>query len=275
MTRIRLLLALVCALAAAPAQAQQQRVVVDFRVGQELPVPVKFFGPDAETVATRDAEGLRINLAAGRPNADIVGLEIPRRMQGDFQVELGYELLEISEPTNGNGSGVVWRLIFDSPVKSQAQFSRLRKEGKEFLSAFHIHLKPDGKERWDGRAGPGLATRGTFRMTRTGPQFRFEAAEGGAEFAEVWATEIGPGDVTSLRLWAISGYRPTTADVRFTSLTIDAAPPPAGAVAAAPVEPEPSAPPPRRSALLLSLVLLGLLVAVAAALLLYFGRRER
>src|SRR5262249_46493497 len=105
----------------------RQHLAIDFRAGLDKLPPFEFFGPDASSVTRTDAQGLRINMPAIREDPNPVGLDLPLRIHGNFEVVLGYELLAIDDPPPESGAGVQMRLLFASPPPLAAALTRLRK----------------------------------------------------------------------------------------------------------------------------------------------------
>src|SRR5947209_1349283 len=91
----------------APVRAEaREHVLLDFRLGMPAATGLRLFGADAEAAVKTDAEGLRITLPARRQDVNAVGVELPCRIHGDFEMAVGYELLAVGEPTPEAGAGV-------------------------------------------------------------------------------------------------------------------------------------------------------------------------
>jgi hypothetical protein len=277
-------------LAPAPARAREH-VILDFRFGIPGSTGLRLFGADAEAVAKTDAEGLRINLPPGRRDVNWVGVELPCRIHGDFEIAVGYELLAVGDPTPVVGAGVQMRLFFDTPTPVVAAVTRLRKPRTttpvrlyehvgpigETFGAARIDLDPDGKEKLDVRNFRAEQPKGRLKLVRTGALMHYIVADGGSDFHEVRSREIGTDDVKLLRLFCFPGYRPVAVDVRFTDLVIDADQfsldlnQPLAAAADAGDTPRPA----KRSLLILGGLLAAGMLVLAGVLLLYSWQKKR
>ena len=123
----------------------QEKSKTVYDLSRDLPA-VKLYGPQADTVARREPEGLRVKLAATRKDRSPVGVEIPVNIKGAFDASFGYELLKIGEPVSKYGAGVAIRVHFDTPDSRPALISRTRRPNGENSTAFMITKKPEGND---------------------------------------------------------------------------------------------------------------------------------
>jgi hypothetical protein len=228
-----------CVLTSGPGLARDH-MAIDFRSGTSPLVP---YGSDAEARIKPDGRGLRITLPADRrdPHQE-VGVQLPMRLRGDFEIVLAYELLAIGDPTPEAGAGLQLRVTFDTPTATTAVVSRLRKrlvqdsarlfEGVkangETYGAVRYDRGPDGKEKLDAYNFRAVATAGRLKLVRVGPEVRFSAADGAGSFHQLRALDFGTADATGVRVFGFTGYRPVSVDIRLTELVIDALPSPGG-----------------------------------------------
>src|SRR5262249_49728245 len=56
-----------------------------------------------------------------------VGVEAPLRVGGDFEIDVGYELLGVGEPVPEKGAGLQMMVVFDAPSGLEARLTRLEK----------------------------------------------------------------------------------------------------------------------------------------------------
>jgi serine/threonine protein kinase len=228
--------------AAPPAPAPgRQHLVYDFRKQIDDLPGLAPFGPDAETVMRTDAEGLRITLPADRPDCNNVGVELATRIHGDFDIDLGYELLAIGEPIPVGGAGVQMRLLFDpsdpsSPMESvmrlrspfQGQpaplYGRVGHDGDIFagirISIMANGINETGYDQAVRVRAQGM--KGRLRLTRTGTCLDYLAADDGQPNFLLRSEEVGAADAQTLRLFGFSGWGPVAVDVRLTDLVLDA-----------------------------------------------------
>jgi hypothetical protein len=217
--------------------APKKRMVFDFRTKLDDLAGVSVFGPHADEVMKTDAQGLRITLPADRPDCNNVGIELPLRLRGDFDIELGYELLAIGAPIPNPGAGLHMRLQLDNdtPVVALTRlmypyaprpaplYGEVGYDGDTF-AAFRIGTLPNGNETGfsSGTKVRAQSPRGRLRLMRTGSVLRYLVADGGLLYHEIKSEGIGNVDVVSLRLFGFSGWGPVAVDVRFTGLEIRA-----------------------------------------------------
>jgi hypothetical protein len=233
MNRPRLILSVLTASLVAAGARGADAFEIDFRAGAANPVPWQLYGPDAASLAKPDDKGLRINLPTdrGEPGRE-VGVTVPLRLRGDFEVTLGYELLPVGEPVPESGAGVQLRVLFDAPVA--AGMTRLRKLPKpdesklfdvvgpngETFGATRYDIGPNGKEKADVLNRRAAAPTGRLRLRRVGSKMEYWVADGSGDFRRIRTMEIGVVDATTIRAFGFSGYQPVAVDVRLTGLTV-------------------------------------------------------
>jgi serine/threonine protein kinase/predicted RNA-binding Zn-ribbon protein involved in translation (DUF1610 family) len=198
-------------------------VALDLRGGIDKLAPFALYGPDAETVAKPDSQGLRITLAAGRGDVAPVGLELPVRLRGDFDIVLGYELLAVGEPLPQYGSGLLIRAWFDAPSDLSVILGRSRTPSGERFGSHKVLKGPDGQEQYlNSRHLKATRSRGKLRLVRTGSQVQFLVAEEGQGFQAIQSLEIGTADVRTVQVECQTMWTPIALDVRLTELVVDA-----------------------------------------------------
>jgi hypothetical protein len=217
----------------------------DLRTPLERSSRLSLFGPtDVATVAT-DARGLHITLPAGRENTNPVGLELARRLTGDFDVSLGYELLAIGGPLQQYGVALDLKAWFDTPTPLCALLVRTRRPYGDRFITLRVRKGADGKEEYlDGEEVPATRLDGRLRLLRTGSRVHYLASEGG-EYRKLRSLEIGTADVRLVQAQATTIWAPTLLEARFTDFKVqadqieevasppDVEPPPAGGEAEA------------------------------------------
>jgi hypothetical protein len=225
---------------AGPQSPQMEREwIVDFRKPLNALSPAALYGPDAAAAVTTDDRGLRISLPADRRDPDRdVGVELPLRIGGDFDIDVGYELLAVGEPPPEDGAGVQMMIVFDAAPAHAAKLTRLRKprdpaeapsrrfqhvgiKGDTFGAA-RIQYDPAGREQMEVHNIRAEEPRGRLKFKRTGSQLEYYCVDGGTEYHRFQSKEVGRDDVQWIRLFCFSGHRPVAVDVRFTDLVIDA-----------------------------------------------------
>jgi hypothetical protein len=217
-----------------PARAQVQQSFDFRRPLDDLPL-LTVFGPDAAAVVHNDAQGLRIRLPAGRTDCRNVGVELPVRIRGDFDVDLGFELLAIGDAVPNPAAGVQMRLVFDDPAMPLVALARFRNryppqraplfgvvghDGETF-AAYRITILPDWKEKPRGIDVRANEPRGRLRLIRTGPQLDSYVSDGDSPYRLIQSELVGATDIKSIQAFAFSGWAPVAVDVRFSDLQVN------------------------------------------------------
>jgi hypothetical protein len=212
----------------------RERAVVNFRSALTDWPGIQCFGPDAEAVSHADAVGWRINLPVGRKEWHSVGLDLPVKLHGDFEVVLGYELLAVGNPIPVSGAGLQMELFFDTPVPVRAVITRLRKPNPkpaklydsvnangETFGAARIDVTADGKDKLDVINYRADQPHGRLRILRVGSEVQYWVADGGSPFHKARSMQFETSDIKAMRVFCFSGYRSQAFDVRFTELALE------------------------------------------------------
>jgi WD40 repeat protein len=212
------------------------RFALDFRKPLDDLPGVNLIGPDAESVANTDPAGLRITVPAGRSDCRNVGVELPLRIHGDFDIDVGYELLAFGDDIPNPAAGVQMRLAFADrsvPLVALARFRNrynpqsvplfhpVGHDGETF-AAYRIAFLPNGHEKPQGVDVRAEEPRGRLRLVRKGSRLDYLVSDAGSPYHLMKSEEVGGEDVDSLRLFNFSGWGPVAVDVRFTDLVIEA-----------------------------------------------------
>jgi serine/threonine protein kinase len=254
----------------------RQHVAFDFRADIDNFPALVLSGPDAETVARTDGQGLRVTLPDGRGDTRPVSLEMSHHLRGDFDIVLGYELIKIGAPLPKYGAGVVIRVWFDSPSPLSVILSRFRKPSGEMFSAHKIVTGPQGKEQYrDNKDLKATRSMGKLRLVRTGPELQYLVAEEGQDFKVLQKVEIGTDDVLRLQVDCHTMYTPIALDVRLTELVLDADQFPNGIPLADTASPPAVAPPVERNGWLAAGGIIGLITTVSLVGAWLYARRGR
>ncbi len=253
----------------------QPRLAFDLRTPVEQLSPLSLFGPvTASTVAT-DAGGLHLTLPAGRQDTNPVGLELTKRLTGDFDISFGYELLAGGGPLHKYGSGLELRIWLDAPTPQGALLLRTRRPDGDRFVTLRFRKEPDGKEQYfDGKEVPATRPQGRLRLLRTGSRLHYLVSDGG-DYRELQTLEIGTADVRLVQAQATTIRAPSLLEARFTDVKVQAdqfqggTPPPDREPVPASEESAVGLGPPR---FILAVAAVVLTVAVGA---LYLWRRRR
>jgi hypothetical protein len=239
------------------------------------PQVFKLMGPNADKQVQAEPAGLRITLPAGVPGEGTgTGLVSHCVVQGDFEITVGYEILQ--EPQAATAKEMTrfsLGISLDRPKKNMASFSRQlspRFARTQYLMWQYLTNEATGKdERADSIATPDRA--GQLRLVRTGDVLAFEAAPGfDAKFDRLKEYPFGREDLKEIRIVGATGGPQASLDVRVFDLRVRATAlptlsPPAAA----------AAPQAERKGFLAATLLVGLLLIVFYGLWLYQRSQRR
>jgi len=200
----------------------QPRLAFDLRTPVDQLSPLSLFGPTAESTARTDSRGLHLSLPAGREDTNPVGLDLMKRLSGDFDVSFGYELLAVGGPLQKYGVAVELKVWFDLPTPLYALLVRTRRTYGDRFITFRVRKGPDGKEDFlDGKEVVATRPQGRLRLVRTGSKLHYLTSEGGA-YRELQSFEIGTADVWRVQAQATTIWTPILLDTRFTDFNVQA-----------------------------------------------------
>jgi hypothetical protein len=218
-----------------PAE-ESKDLVYDFRKPFESLPGLTLIGPGAEEVVQTDAEGLRITLPEGRQDCRSVGIARDSPIRGDFDIDLGFEVLAVGKDIPNPAAGLQMRLSFESPASVWFALSRFRNryapqpadlfgvvghDGETF-AGYDITILPDDREKPHGIDVRARESRGRLKLKRTGSTLEFWVSDGGSPYQQIRSDEVGTKDVQTLELFGFSGWAPVAVDVRFTDLVLTA-----------------------------------------------------
>ena len=208
--------------------------VYSFQDGLEKFPSLELYGPDADAAAKTDAQGLRIKVPAGRQRSDLdIGVVLPLRIRGDFDISAGYELLSFGQPTPTSGLGVQMLVEFDSAFLRGAKATRLRKPTGDSSAKQFEPVNAEGEifgatvvEKDGNLAGVvnvrALEPKGRLKLTRNGSELQYWVKDGNSDYHLISNREFGTDDVKMIRLFCFTGFKSVGVDVRFTDLMVEA-----------------------------------------------------
>ena len=179
-------------------------------------------GTQTRQAVRRTSKGLVIKLPLPNgPRDPQIGVATKFSVAGDFEVTVGYELIQVDQPDEGYGAGLA--LFLDKGgTKERAILARRRlPDGRSILRANLI--RPEGKKtKYDHKNIVVQANRGRLRFVRTGSTLRYLFADGDSEqFREVRTIEFGTAPVR-VRVCASTGRSTKPLVVCLTELSIRA-----------------------------------------------------
>jgi serine/threonine protein kinase len=211
---------------AGPAQPSRGRLAIDFRAGIENVPGLSLDGPgDLDDVARTDAQGLRVTFPGGERDPKPVTVVLDRRLGGDLDITVGYEVISVGEPVPQYGAGVVMRVWFDAPSSPTAMISRMRNPGRppRELFAAHRTLKgPDGNDKYlDNKVMKATRSTGKLRVLRRGTELQYLVADGEGPFTILQSVAMGNNDVRQVQVLCTTMWKPIALDARLTELLIE------------------------------------------------------
>jgi hypothetical protein len=202
-----------------------ERVEIQFSEGFAKHPTLRFFGPNADSMASIQPEGLRFNVPAGRKDTGNLGVESRLRLRGDFEVTLEYELLALPDPVPNLGAGVGLGILLDTPDEFKARLGRSRRPTGAVFAPSYVTLGQDGKELPKYLFTPPAndkETKGRLRLVRAGTVLFFQAEEGGEGFRTIGTTQIGRADVIAVQAHCNTGWTAVALEARFPRLELRA-----------------------------------------------------
>src|ERR1700722_17741804 len=152
------------------APGDPNHVVFDFRKEIERLPPCKLIGTDTDAVAKTDDRGLRVTLTVERKHADVVGIEVPIWLRGDFDISFGYDILKIDGTVPQYGTSLAMRVMFGEPPHAvTALISRTRKPHGDLFERFKLEKDLDGNDQYQQNKSISASKLfGRLRLVRTG-----------------------------------------------------------------------------------------------------------
>jgi len=217
-------------LQAALGQNPTPQLHQDFRAKKFNDQLFAFEGPKAKSFITPEIKGLRITLPVEDAPNKPVGIRLRQDLKGDFVATVAYELLDVSEPAGGSGSGVSLYLMLRTPVRDGINFARFvqTKRGHVYTLSHMVDDENDNKKRIPKtkytvyRANPNILA-GNLRVARQGETLTVSASEGDPPvFKELGQLEVGPADISMVRIAADQGGAkvPVPVDVRIVDFMV-------------------------------------------------------
>ncbi len=204
-----------------------------FKGDPEIGDEFLFHGLNPRECALFEPAGLRISLPAGHPDKRPgTGLTISTPVQGDFEITLGYEIIEEPKFNSQNATGLFVWVDLNLPGLNRGFILRGARQGKQYVAWYH--LTPEAAKPVDRLLSfPAKDVRGRLRLVRTGSVLYHYAAEGTSdEFTLLTQHEFGAADLNAIRWGGTTGGPNAALEGRFLDIRIraDGLPELAGAV---------------------------------------------
>jgi hypothetical protein len=214
----------VCAVCAIDALSAAD-ISQDFRGRPYDPEMFRPTGPGASSAMQPDSRGWRITLPPEHGMKPAIGLVLRSGFQGDFEITMEYEILQVEPTTGGHGAGVSIYITMVSYTKEAATIGRVVPNDAEPFFFSHRATTPIGgkREHHGGETLPARSPTGKLRLVRSDSTLTYFAADGASDaFQEIFETELGIDDVDMVRFAADNGGSPTLVDVLIKSISVHA-----------------------------------------------------
>jgi hypothetical protein len=185
----------------------------------------RMLGPEAEEQVYFEPEGMRITLPAGHAGERRdTGLTSSFGVRGNFDITVGFDLLQESRPTDQDSVRVTLTVTLDRPGLDMASLSRtqsFKQGGGTFMSWRSWPNEQTGKNDRRVDQFPTRASSGRLRMMRIGSMLSFFAAEGPtAPFRFLCRYPFGTEDLRRVGITGSTRGIKGALDVRITDLRI-------------------------------------------------------
>lgn len=176
---------------------------------------------DAAEHAEPTAEGYLFSLPASDAPLPPAGLLTQFRVRGDFEITAGFEIVGLTPPATGYGSGASLFVLCNSRDGATVARFAMPKAGEAIVTD---RMSPAGLsgDKHDVQTAPTRSKSGKLRLAREGATLRYLFSEGGAEFQEVRRENFTKSDLTTVRLAADTGLSTGALAVRFTDFSVRA-----------------------------------------------------
>jgi serine/threonine protein kinase/WD40 repeat protein len=212
---------------AQPNTEYREQYSISLRGTPEDNAGFEFFGPNVEECVRYEPAGLRLTFPRGFPGRRPgTGLTIPVAAKGDFEITVGFEILQEPQPAAAPTQQTLFSLdaVLDAPGSTLATIARKvdAPSGTQFLAWMTVWDEEAQQDRPRGKAFPTTAKSGRLRMVRTGSTLAYYAAAPESDFVLLERFPFAAEDLKFVRLLGSTGGPQAELDVRATDLTIRA-----------------------------------------------------
>jgi RNA polymerase sigma factor (sigma-70 family) len=198
---------------APPAPPGPRQVRRSFRGHQFDTDLFRYYGPTPERYVRPEEEGLRMTLPAEGGPAEPVGILLRYPVQGDFELDATFDVLDIGAPVK-DPAGVTLYLLVDSGDRDGIQLGQLRWSPQVTQIGVSVRINAEGGHGRRYKEGKTLAPGSAeglvrFHVTRRGSRFAYFAARGGADELEpIDEREVSAANLLMVRLAVDPGWSP-------------------------------------------------------------------
>jgi WD40 repeat protein len=193
-----------------------------FKDDRDLDQNFNLDGVEPDQCVHFEPAGLRMSFPVGHPGRRIgTGLATNFPIKGDFEITMGYEVLQEPPAADGQGTGLYLWVDLDTPDLRRAILTRA---GRQYSTWLHLVNEAAGlPPTQELRVFPAKSKTGRLRLVRAGSTVaHYVAEEAGDNFTLLRQHRLGPEDVRSVRIGGHTGGPRATLDFRVTGLRIRA-----------------------------------------------------
>jgi hypothetical protein len=209
-----------------PALAQEKdKYQHAFRGGEFSQSVMQLVGRHATRQVRSHAEGLRIILPADKGPFQQIGVTPKFKIIGDFDVSVGYKILDAQQPKTGYGIGFSIFVRTESAEENAATLGIFRtKMGKlHYAANFHTGKQGERKHMTQNFPAEENALSGRLRFMRMGKELVCAVAPGTSEeYMQLRVIDLGDEPLARLRIAADQGGGNATVDVVLKDIVIEA-----------------------------------------------------
>jgi len=209
------------------AQGPETLLAQDFREGKFDERKLKYVNRNHWTEIVPEPGGLRIAFAADKPDTPLKGLEWQKALEGDFEVTMGYEVLNAEKPPSGKASELfIWLFFWDegTGLKETITLSRSVRPGRGGQFSIYHGKGRDHDFKVQMKTfvvQPAQARVGKLRLKRTGATVSYFVAQAGdKEFTMLAEEPVTTDDVRVVQVAAANGGTLHPYEVRILDLEI-------------------------------------------------------
>jgi hypothetical protein len=207
---------LVVALLSAALECRAEEIYQDFR-GKDIDEALfRLQGADAAQRIKVEPQGLRITMPFNLKSTT-VGIATRAATRGDFEITVGYEIIQAERPKGGSGVGLEMYLNTNTPTQEGLVFYRAARPKEGEVYACDKKATVDGERKTKRSIFPTDSKSGRLFLSRKGTEVTFSAAEGAGNPQELCRYEWGTWDLNiSVRAWGSHNV----VDLRLTDIRI-------------------------------------------------------
>lgn len=212
-----------------PARAEQPAEDYEFdfsngRFDADALIPMGYDSPFSMRFIRPERNGLRIAIPSSQGRSrPKMGLFAAFKLEGDFEITAGFDLVKADAPEVGMGVGANLYIMAEGSLNGATLRRCVAPDGQE---AFFVHWalrQADGSRRADAMYVSAQSREGKLRLARTGTKLSYLVAEGDdLEFREIKAVEFGADPVSLIQLQAVTDGAAKNVDMLWRNISIRA-----------------------------------------------------